>query len=151
MLAQHERFSVALIHLLKNWRAALDVRLKPFGLSQARWQVLLKLMRSGQALAQCELAHRVGIEPASLVRLLDALEKEGLVARESDPDDRRAKRVSLTDDGLALSLRLADIADGLKAELLGHLSEEELRVTTEILQRLERISAELGPAAESCR
>jgi MarR family transcriptional regulator, transcriptional regulator for hemolysin len=136
MLAQHDRFSEALVYLLKDWRGALDARLRPFGLSQARWQVLLKLLRASEALGQCDLAHRVGIEPASLVRLLDALEKEGLVARESAPDDRRAKRVSLTAEGRVLSQRLAGIADGLKAELLDTLSAAELEQVTVILERL---------------
>lgn len=142
MTAQQDRFSEALVYLMKDWRAELDARLKPFGLSPARWQVLLKLMWSCEPLAQCELAHRVGIEPASLVRLLDALEKEGLVLRVSAPDDRRAKRVSLTEQGLALSRRLAVVADALKAEVLGCLSDEELERATALLLRLR---ARLGP------
>lgn len=133
---QNDRFSDALIHLLKDWRYALDVRFRPFGLSQARWQVLLKLLRADASLAQCDLAQRVGIEPASLVRLLDALESEGLVTRTSAPDDRRAKRVSLTADGLSLSGRLAGIADGLRAEVLDCLTPEELALATELLERL---------------
>ncbi|TDR78312.1 MarR family transcriptional regulator [Paludibacterium purpuratum] len=143
MSSQYERFSEALIHLLKNWRSALDTRFRPFGLSQARWHVLLKLLRANQMLAQCDLALRVGIEPASLVRLLDALEREGLVRREADPQDRRAKRVSLTDAGHALALELAAIADVMRTELLANVSPEALTQTIEVLELLERQAASL--------
>ncbi|MBV8047697.1 MAG: MarR family transcriptional regulator [Paludibacterium sp.] len=146
MSSQYERFSDALIYLLKNWRSTLDARFRPFGLSQARWHVLLKLLRASQSLAQCDLAERVGIEPASLVRLLDALEHEGLVRREADPQDRRAKRITLTEAGRALALELAAIADVMREELLGSIPPEALAQTIEVLESLQRRAASLQEA-----
>ncbi|BEV72087.1 MULTISPECIES: MarR family winged helix-turn-helix transcriptional regulator [unclassified Paludibacterium] len=141
MPTQNDRFSEALVHLMKNWRSALDARFRPFGLSQARWQVLLKLLRAGQPLAQCDLAQRIGIEPASLVRLLDALQSEGLVSRTADPHDRRSKLVSLTGQGSALGQQLALIADEMKTELLGSVPAEALAQTIEVLEQLEQLAA----------
>jgi MarR family transcriptional regulator for hemolysin len=129
---------------VKTWRAALDARLKPLGQSQARWQVLLKLLRANQPLAQCELAMRIGIEPASLVRLLDVLQEEGLIVRVADPLDRRSKLVSLTEAGSALSGKLSEVADHLKLELLGEIDEARLRTCTKVLTELGRRAEKLS-------
>lgn len=146
MQAQYEQFSDALISLVKNWRAALDARLRPLGMSQARWQVLFKLSRAEAPLTQCDLAQRIGIEPASLVRLLDVLQQEGLVTRSTDPQDRRAKLVTLTDQGQALGRRLTGEAEALRAEMLSTFSPEELQHATGVLQRLqERAHRLAGP------
>jgi MarR family transcriptional regulator for hemolysin len=136
MNAEYDRFGETLGSLVKSWRALLDERFRPFGLSQARWQVLLKLLRATQPLTQCDLASRIGIEPASLVRLLDVLQKEDLVVRESDPQDRRSKRVSLTENGRALSEKLAVAAEALRSEVLGAVSRDELVRCTSVLEQL---------------
>jgi MarR family transcriptional regulator for hemolysin len=136
MTPQYEQFNELVFCIPKVMRAALDARLKPFGLSQARWQVLLKLRRAGCALSQHVLAQRVGIEPASLVRHLDALQLDGLIEREADPADRRAKRVSLTPAGEALSHQLLSVAQEMRAELLADVSEAELQVCIDVLSRL---------------
>ncbi|WP_036666687.1 MarR family winged helix-turn-helix transcriptional regulator [Paludibacterium yongneupense] len=138
MTPQYEQFNELAFCIPKVMRAALDARLKPFGLSQARWQVLLKLRHSGRALSQHELAQRVGIEPASLVRHLDALQQDGLIEREADPVDRRAKRVTLTAQGDALSQQLMSVAQSMRAELLQDVSEAELQVCIDVLSRLKR-------------
>ena len=49
----------------RAWRLKLDERLKPMGLSQAKWRTLLHLVDcSGDALTQAEIAERLGIERA---------------------------------------------------------------------------------------
>jgi len=144
MNPEFDRFGDALASVLKSWRSELDARLRPFGLSQARWQVLLKLLRASQPLAQCDLALRIGIEPASLVRLLDVLQEEGLVVREADLEDRRSKLVSLTDNGRKLSAALSIAAEALRAELLGSVEPEELVRCTAVLERLHQQIEYLG-------
>lgn len=120
----------------KAWRALLDQRLRPYGFSQATWQVLLKLGRAGTPLLQNELAALVGIEPASLVRLLDVLQADGWVERQQDEQDRRAKRVRLTDQARQVSSELLQVADALKAELLGGLDAAELQVCIKVLAQI---------------
>ncbi len=61
----------------KVWRQALDARLKPLGLTQAQWLCLLELRRAESPLTQNDIAGRLGIEAATLVRLLDRLEQRG--------------------------------------------------------------------------
>ena len=50
---------------------------------------------------QVEIANRIGIERATLTRMLDTLEADGLIERLADPADRRTKRIRLTKAGEA--------------------------------------------------
>src|SRR6266403_96059 len=77
----------------RAWRLKLDDRLKPMGLSQAKWRTLLHLSIASDALTQAEIAARLGVEEPSVVTLLHRLEREGWVTRQSSPRDRRCKIV----------------------------------------------------------
>src|SRR5574340_219957 len=85
-----DALSELLFNMPKMCRVLLDRRLRPFGFSQPRWLVLVHLGRAGGAVTQVELAKRIGIEPPTLVPVLDRLEAEGWLARLSSHKDRRA-------------------------------------------------------------
>lgn len=93
-LTDQHRFGMQLAQMSRGWRAELDRRLAGLGLSQARWLVLLHLARFEDAPTQRELAQSVGVEGPTLARLLDSLETQGLVQRQSVMEDRRAKKSS---------------------------------------------------------
>ena len=64
--------------------------------------LLAKLRHAGGApLRVTTLAERLGVDTPTVTRKVQQLERDGLVAREGDPDDRRAFRIRLTDDGRA--------------------------------------------------
>src|SRR5437899_8955560 len=79
----------------RAWRLKLDERLKPMGLSQAKWRTLLHLSVAPGPLTQAEIAARLGIEEPTLVTLLHRLENGGWVTRRSSLQDRRCKTVHL--------------------------------------------------------
>src|SRR6516164_11520515 len=79
----------------RAWRLKLDARLKPMGLSQAKWRTLLHLARAPEPLTQSQIAGHTGIEEPTLVTLLHRMEKEGWVVRKSSARDRRCKTVHL--------------------------------------------------------
>jgi DNA-binding MarR family transcriptional regulator len=63
--------------------------------------LLSKLKAAGDPLRVTTLADRLGVDTPTVTRKVQQLERDGLVAREGDPDDRRAFRIRLTDDGRA--------------------------------------------------
>lgn len=154
MNAPSEKVGRLLFALTKNWRAVLDTRLAPLGLSEARWHCLLYLGRASEPLPQVELADRMGISPATLVRLLDRLEEDGLVERHPEPQDRRAKRVQLTGKARELATHVEAEARRLRAELYAAISQDELEALEQTLTRLQERLDEVKrqtPSAEASR
>ncbi len=74
---------------------ALNEELAPHGITARQWQVLAWLAMEG-CLSQVELAERMQIEPATLVRVLGRMERNGWIHREDCPSDRRKKMVRPT-------------------------------------------------------
>lgn len=83
----------------RGYRAQADRELSDFGLSQAAAWALLVLWRLGNGQRQITLAEHVGIEGSTLVRHIDQLVEAGLMTRQDDPTDRRAKTLHLTSAG----------------------------------------------------
>src|SRR5260370_4867673 len=79
----------------RAWRLKLDERLKPMGLSQAKWRTLLHLSMAPGPLTQAEIAAHLGIEEPTLVTLLHRLEDDRLGARKNASRYRRCKTVHL--------------------------------------------------------
>ena len=94
-----------------------------------------------------DLAIRAGITPQSMGELVDDLEVKGYVERRPDPDDRRAKRIYLTDRGLKnarVAKRATADVENYLAELLGEQHYDLLRG---ILKDI--IAAEAGDDGQS--
>jgi MarR family transcriptional regulator for hemolysin len=110
----------------REWRRAVDRRLQPFGLTEATWLPLLHIARSQTPLRQNELAASLTLDGSSVVRLLDALEKAGLVTRREDHADRRAKSLELTSKGRRTVEKVEAVSLEIRSIALGDLSDEEL-------------------------
>lgn len=128
-------FAVELGRVSRRWRARLDERLKHMGLNQARWAVLLQLSNFGPA-SQRELAERVGVEGPSLVRVLDPLEDQGLIARLSCGDDRRIKRIHLTDAAEPVVRDITKVSNKLRRELLADLPSTDIDTAWHVLKAI---------------
>jgi MarR family transcriptional regulator for hemolysin len=120
----------------RRWRKLVDERLRAFGLTHSRWQVLLELAAAPLGLNQRALADRLAIEPASLVGQLDALEMQGLIERSAAPGDRRANAVLLTPDAVALSGQVAAIVDELRARATAGIGRDELVAAMRVLRKI---------------
>lgn len=73
-------------------------RLAPWDVSPSQLRALGTLMRHG-SVRPSTLAEHLGIAPRSATEVVDALEERGFVRRETDPADRRATLVAVTDHG----------------------------------------------------
>ncbi|TDC08985.1 MarR family transcriptional regulator [Actinomadura bangladeshensis] len=79
-------------------RAGMNDELRPLGIDVREFTMLLALDMYGPS-SQRRLIDLTGIDKSTMVRIIDALERAGLVRRERVPEDRRAYSVMLTDDG----------------------------------------------------
>ena len=131
-----QEFGLKLVEMAHRWRRVLDERMRPFGLSQSSWRTLFHAARMGGGILQKDLAIAIGIEGPSLVRLLDNLEKDGLIVRRAAANDRRGKTVHLTTKGQARQRELARVADDVRGELLEGIPAAELVTCMEVFERI---------------
>lgn len=132
-----EEFTIALVQVSRRWRWRLDKRLESLGLTQARWAVLLQISRLGDAPSQKRLAEFVGIEGATLVHLLNGLEKQDLIERRPDPNDGRAKTVHLTGRARDLIAEIDARADRLRLELVDGLDDHALAACVDVFRHID--------------
>ena len=84
-----------------------------------------------------ELAAAIVLSRSGLTRLVDRLERAGLLCRQPDPSDRRGAFAVLTDEGLAALRRTWPVyARGIAEHFARHLSDEEARTIAEALERV---------------
>jgi len=121
----------------RAWRLKLDERLKPMGMSQAKWRTLMHLSIAPGTLTQTEIAERLGIEEPSLATLLHRLENEGWIARKSSPRDRRCKMVLLGRRAQNVISQISAAAEELRHELLEDISAADLRTCARVLTQIQ--------------
>jgi MarR family transcriptional regulator, transcriptional regulator for hemolysin len=114
---------------------AFEQELALAGGSLSAWLILLSL-KSRSWRTQRELAEALGIEGPTLTHHLAGLEREGLVLRSRDPENRRVQRVELTEAGDAAFHRLRRAASSFDERLRSGLDDEQIKQLRELLARL---------------
>ena len=131
------RVSLAATALLKHEFATAGVG----GVRPAYLGVLLTLWKE-DGLQAAALGKRAGREPSSMTGLLDRMERDGLIQREPDPDDRRAQRIVLTREGKRAQRPVMRIVDRVLARLSEGISPTRLATTTDTLRRVLELANE---------
>jgi DNA-binding MarR family transcriptional regulator len=108
--------------------------LKPAGLTSTQYNVLRILKGSGGPLACGEMGERMVSRDPDVTRLLDRLEREGLIRRSRSPEDRRVVVTEITAEGLRVVEELEEPVARVHREQLGHLGEEKLRQLGRLLE-----------------
>ena len=113
-------------------RGALGV-LKPEDLSPTQYNVL-RILRGAPAGLPCgEIASRLITRDPDVTRLLDRMEKRGLISRARERRDRRMVLARITHEGRKLVDRLDGPVQRVHKKQLGHLGKERLRALGELL------------------
>jgi DNA-binding MarR family transcriptional regulator len=106
----------------------LLARFGPRGVTVEQWMVLSRLSE-GDGITQRELARRNGQDPTTLTRILQKMERKGLVERGDDREDGRALQVILTQKGRRLQTELAALAlEGVPEVTAGMTTREVLEL-----------------------
>jgi DNA-binding MarR family transcriptional regulator len=142
-MAVADRLHSAAIHLLRHVRRQDPAS----GLSAPRLSALSVIVFGGPV-TMTDLAQAEQVQLPTISRLITALEHEGLVQREVDPNDRRVVRVRATDEGKRVldegrERRIHDLAQQLR-----DLPPEDLDTLRRAADILERISGDGSPRHE---
>jgi DNA-binding MarR family transcriptional regulator len=125
-------------------RVAADKRARVDGMTRAQWALLIQLFRN-PGLSQKEIADLLEVEPISVGRLVDRLERNGLIERRPDPADRRIWRLNLTAAagpvlnriGIQRAELAARIDDGVPETIRAAMLEGLSRMKTNLLNQSE--------------
>jgi DNA-binding MarR family transcriptional regulator len=113
--------------LFRLWRAShtqTAASLQSIGLTPALFAVL-NYLRARDGAIQQQIGSAMGIDPSTMVSLVDQLERAGLAKRRPHPQDRRAREVLITPKGRRTLNRARELAEGVEGDVLQGLSPTE--------------------------
>lgn len=115
--------------------AAFEAELAPLEITAAQYVIMMSLAEGEQRSAS-DLCKGISYDPGAMTRMLDRLERRGLVRRTPNPEDRRAFHLELTDEGRAVIPKLR--AAGIKVlnRMLDGFSAGEARQLETFLLRM---------------
>jgi MarR family transcriptional regulator for hemolysin len=126
------------------WRKMAREAAARHGVSEAASAPLIWIDRLGENVRQNALADAVGIEGASLVRLIDELQASGLVIREPDLTDRRANVVSLTPRGREVVAEVHEDIQNLRRTIFAGVSVADIEATSRVFEALKQANTKGG-------
>jgi DNA-binding MarR family transcriptional regulator len=104
-------------------------------LTVEQWSVLVHLWKE-DGVSQQDLANKTYRDKPSMTRLVDNLERMGLVTRKASPDDRRINRIFLTEEAKALRDKTMALANQTLLDGLEGVSAEDIEVTRKVLTQV---------------
>jgi MarR family transcriptional regulator, negative regulator of the multidrug operon emrRAB len=140
MLVQESVLCRVAVMLGRDFTAKLDLLLKPAGLAELEYRLLLTLFSQGGSATPGELCGSLAQSPANLTRVGDLLVERGLVTRALDQDDRRKTILTITPSGESLVQQLVPQLAHYMSMLFRDFTAED---KTRILRDLKRLMAAL--------
>jgi MarR family transcriptional regulator, organic hydroperoxide resistance regulator len=142
MQAMQETVGYAIAQLCKAHRNSVAAGLSALGLHVGQEMILVQLWQE-EGLAQSQLVERMCVEPPTLTKMLQRIEREGLVERRPDADDARVSRVYLTERGRSLREQVEAVWRSVELDTVKDMtSEERLLFRRMLLQARENLDRE---------
>ena len=126
----------ALLHAAHAAENDIETKLGAVGLSLAKLAALKTLAEGGESLPLTQLAERLSCVKSNITQLVDRLEADGLVQRQSDPNDRRARLATLTAAGRKACREGLGVQQEAEQNLLRKLTAAESRMLAALLAKV---------------
>ena len=131
-----------LVRTSAQMQHALHLRLKPYGITETQYNSLRILRGAGSSGLTCaEIADRLVSQDPDITRLVERLQRQGLVRRERGEKDRRVVLTKITASGLDRLKEMDPVVDSTVHALLSRLSSSELNTMIGLMERA-RLGAE---------
>ncbi|WP_116450259.1 MarR family winged helix-turn-helix transcriptional regulator [Blastococcus litoris] len=135
MTLDEESLGLLIGRVAKELSRSFDGVLAAAGGSSPTWQVL-RALDAGDHRTQAELAAAIGVRQPTLTHHLDVMERAGLVTRAREDGNRRVQRVTVTEPGRHLFLRLRRAAASFDGRLRAGLGDGDLAELRRLLDQL---------------
>ena len=120
----------------KAFVGALDSQLREkVGVTAAQWKVLAVLVNQ-DGLTQKEIAERLDLDGATLIPIIDKMEKDKLVVRKVDPADRRNNRIYRTEMADLQWHKMMECAVNIKEISLKGIPDESVKIMKDVLENI---------------
>jgi DNA-binding MarR family transcriptional regulator len=113
---------------------SLEAELAPFGITAAQYVIIVNLANGVDSASG--LCKSVSYDPGAMTRMLDRLQKKGLVRRVPCSEDRRVMRLALTEEGKAIYPQLTERSLAVLNRRLRGFSKDEVRQLEQLLHRM---------------
>lgn len=121
----------------------LDRQLAPFGINSSQYMFLIKICDS-PGILQDSMMDMFYVHPSNIVRTIAALEKQGMITRSLNDQDRRTWKLYPTDRALSIFEEIQTVCENTENLLLQDFSEEEKNLFVDLLMQAgKNITAEL--------
>ncbi len=144
---EHPTLGFLLKDVTRLYTRRFEERAQALSLTLPQCKALTYLARN-EGVSQKRLAELIEIDPMSLVRILDRMEADGWVERRSDPQDRRARSLVVTEKARPIIDLIWQVVGETRAEALAGLSEAERAQLLELLERMHVNLLALKPLGE---
>jgi MarR family transcriptional regulator, organic hydroperoxide resistance regulator len=124
-----------LLQALRAHRRLAEAAFSEIGLYPGQEMLLFQLWQE-EGVTQSQLVEKLCVEPPTVTKTLQRLEKAGIIERKQDPEDARVSRVFLTPKGEALKEQVQKIWRDLEARTTKNLSEVEQAFMLRLLEQI---------------
>ena len=119
----------------KVFSSVLDSHFAALEVTRVQWMALYYMNRNPEQ-KQTELAERLNCKSAALARLLDRMEKDGMLTRSVNAENRRSNRIELTEKGRHLCAEGTAIAERFMDDVIFGISEQRLELFKAVLRQM---------------
>ncbi|MFL0267888.1 MarR family winged helix-turn-helix transcriptional regulator [Candidatus Clostridium radicumherbarum] len=120
---------------MKQVSEAFGRRLQNTGITRVQW-IALYYLKTQKRISQKDLSRLMNVKDSSAGRLIDRLERDGLIERERNDNDRRVIYISLTDKGDKLISDLIPFGTQFNDDLLEGIDEKDLLIYDKVLKKM---------------
>lgn len=136
-MCDYETLALRYSRIYLRFHRLLDRQMAAQGASLARTK-MLHFIANNAPVRAADVADWFDLAPRTVTQAIDTMERDSLVVRVPDPDDRRAKRLDITDHGRQVLRQTEPLRRTLIAQAFGLLSDEEVRQFARILDKMEQ-------------
>lgn len=129
-------FTHALTRVARAYKTAADKVASCYGLSPATAWPAVMIDQMGNGIRPGEVAEALGLDPSSVVRVIDQLIAAELLIREEDANDRRARLLSLTEDGKQRVRQIGTAMRPFRQCLFEDIDPKDVEIALTVLEKL---------------
>lgn len=116
----------------KLFSEALERRLKPYNITRPQWTAIYYIYTC-DSITQRVLADKMSVKEPTVVRLIQKMKQENILTFFGTDEDKRIKRLVLTDKGVCLFHKMLPVAEKFRNDTISGISEEDLQIFKDTL------------------